>query len=540
MKKLLLLTVMLAGIQLSAQNLNYQPGEVLVQLLTDRSPADLSAATPEVQIIKAELLSRPLNMWRLIFDDSQLDTETAVSQLYANTLVIAAQKNHLVVQRAVPDDALFGNQWQYYQDNDRDIDADEAWDVTTGGLTPNGDEIVVAVVDGGSNLSHPDLQSNLWVNTAEIPDNGIDDDANGYIDDIYGWDPSSNSGNIPVDGHGTAVNGIVGADGNNGLGVTGVNWDVKVMTLTYSGGGGGGFESRVITAYSYALEARMLYNDTDGAEGAFVVATNASFGVDFGDPDDFPLWCSMYDTLGENGILSCGATINGNFNVDVIGDVPTACPSGYLIAVTNTNINDVKVTSAGYGLETIDLGAPGSGAYTLSTGGYGGFGGTSGATPHVTGTIALLYSAPCGVLADLALSDPARAARRVRDLILDGVDPNTSLDGITTTGGRLNVNNSVQKLLVDCATLSTSDFDNPSDSIQLYPNPTNDQFTITNKSGLGLSEVGIYTVEGRLVNQEQNPGNNMVSLASLPQGVYIVRFSFDGDPAVYNKIVLKQ
>ena len=182
-----------------------------------------------------------------------------------------------------------------------------------------------------------------------------------------------------------------------------------------------------------------------------MVATNASWGTDGGQPEDSPLWCAMYDTLGAHGILSAGATSNSNVDVDIIGDLPTACSSDYLLTVTNLNQSDVKVFQAGYGLETIDLGAYGENTWTVATpNGYEGFGGTSGATPHVTGAIALLYSAPCASLASLAQTDPAAAARRVRDAILNGVTPNASLDGITVTGGRLNVNNALLELMTSC------------------------------------------------------------------------------------------
>ena len=289
--------------------------------------------------------------------------------------------------------------------------------------------------------------ANLWKNHAEIPDNGIDDDNNGYVDDYHGWDTGSNSDNVgDGGGHGTPVAGIVGAKGNNGVGVAGVNWDVKVMIVQ----GGTGVESEVLQAYSYALVARQRYNETNGTEGAFVVSTNASWGVDFGQPEDAPLWCSFYDTLGVHGILNCGATINGNQNIDEVGDLPTACPSDYMIAVTNMNWNDIKVQGAGYGLETIDLGAFGANTWTTSVSSYGSFGGTSGATPHVTGTIALMYSAPCPLLSGLAKSDPEAAAALVREYILDTVDPNESLEGITTTGGRLNVANAMNELMANC------------------------------------------------------------------------------------------
>jgi subtilisin family serine protease len=536
MKRILFFITVLSVFQLGAQNLNYLEGEVLVQLKENSTPKQLLENNSNLTFINTKLISRPLNIWRIWFDSSDLNENRMITILHNDSEVLVAQKNRKVSERAtIPNDPLFDNQWQYYQANDKDIDADEAWDVTTGGTTPNGDVIVVGVIDGGCNLNHPDLIDNLWVNEEEIPNNGIDDDANGYVDDVNGWNAYGSNGNIPVDGHGTAVNGIVGATGNNNLGVAGVNWDVKIMTIA----GSSGNEATVIEAYSYLLESRMLYNSSGGTEGSFVVATNASFGIDFGNPDNYPIWCGMYDTLGENGILSCGATINGNQNVDVIGDVPTACPSEYLISVTNTNINDVKVTNAGYGLETIDLGAPGAGAYTTSTSGYGGFGGTSGATPHVTGTIALLYSAPCANLSDLALSDPSRAARLVRDFIFSGVDPNQSLEGITVTGGRLNVNTSLQKLLLNCESLASENFDNSIEFVELYPNPANEYLKINYPENETIELVSIYTIDGKLVQQEETFSSNSINVNSLSKGLYVVMLKFKGKDTKINKQLIK-
>ncbi|MCB0852688.1 MAG: fibronectin type III domain-containing protein, partial [Bacteroidetes bacterium] len=283
--------------------------------------------------------------------------------------------------------------------------------------------------------------------------NGIDDDNNGFVDDYQGWNTSTNSDAVYGLGfHGTPVAGIIGAKGNNGIGVSGVNWNVKLMIVQ----GGTGVESEVLQAYSYPLTMRKKYNQSNGLEGAFVVATNSSWGINFGQPSNAPLWCAMYDSLGNHGILNAAATANNAVDVDVVGDLPTACPSNYLISVTNINHNDVKVTSAAWGLTHVDLGAFGEGTFTTNGGSntYGPFGGTSGASPHVAGAIALLYAVQCPNLINTAKTNPAFAAQWVKQFILNGTEPNPSLTGITVTEGRLNVNNSLNLLLQYCTPCS--------------------------------------------------------------------------------------
>ncbi|MFT5890347.1 MAG: subtilisin family serine protease [Dokdonia sp.] len=518
MKYAITLLLLFASIFANAQESNFVEGDILIQLKKGYTISDLTNDSSTITILSSKKISNPLNIYKLHVDTSVKNEEELISKLYRNPSTVTAQLNHhTTLRETTPNDALFNQQWQYFQENDKDIDADEAWDITTGGTTLNGDIIVAGVVDNGYNINHPDLQENLYINAAEIPGNDIDDDENGYIDDVNGWNAYNSSGTINVAGHGTAVFGIIGAKGNNETGVSGVNWDIKVMPIS----GSSGDEAIVLEAYSYILESRILYNETNGESGAFVVATNASFGIDFGQPEDSPLWCAMYDTLGQNGILSCGATINGNQNVDVVRDVPTACPSDYLIAVTNTNINDVKVTSAGFGLETIDLGAPGTGVFTTSTSSYGGFGGTSGATPHVTGAIALLYSAPCQTLADLALTNPKLATEIVRDLILNNVDPNPSLEGITTTGGRLNINNSMMDLINNCDTLLAIKDNILDNGLTIYPNPAKDIINIELPQSFTIESVSLYTIQGQKL-KETGFQNNSIDISNLSKGVYIL------------------
>ncbi len=438
-------------------------GQLLVQL---KQGTSIEAVTRSFQTFEGsninlsakKFISPPMNIWLVEYNYEGVNQERVLNAVTFHPAVNEAQLNHHIYYRStVPNDPQFNQQWQYINTGQSggtagaDIDADLAWDITTGGITAFGDTIVVCIVDDGLSGTHPDFAGNKWFNYDEIPNNNIDDDGNGYEDDYRGWNADDNSDDITGGqfggGHGSCVAGIVGAKGNNGVGVTGVNWNVKLMIVV-----GGGNEAQAVEAYTYPLVMRKRYNQSGGIEGAFVVATNASWGIDGGQPADAPLWCAMYDSLGAYGVLNAGATINGNQNVDNFGDLPTACPSDWLISVTNTNDDDNKVTQAGYGLTTIDLGAPGEGTHTVSyPNGYAGFGGTSGATPHVAGTIGLLYSVQCSSFMALAYADPAAAALQIKQYILDGVDPNASLNNITVTGGRLNVFNAVNELLNNCS-----------------------------------------------------------------------------------------
>ncbi|MFT4535246.1 MAG: subtilisin family serine protease [Saprospiraceae bacterium] len=406
------------------------------------------------QITKTE--SRSISRSRVLSADlNVVEIQTAKGKdikfeqsLNNNPIVKRWGYNMRTHTRATPDDEYYDLQWGLEL-----IEASAAWDVTTGGSDINGKEIVIAVLDDGFDLNHPEIADQILYNTDEIPDDGIDNDNNGYIDDHVGWNGQFQDDRHPFENnHGIAVSGIIGAKTDNELGVSGVNWNVKILPIS-----GIGSVSDVIASYQYVLDLRRQFNESNGAEGAFIVATNYSAGIDSAFPTSPNLmaWCEMYDALGEQGILSAGATTNANRDVDIEGDIPTTCQSPYLISVTNVDIEDTKVTNAGYGALNIDLGAPGRGTFALDVNaGYDqNFSGTSAATPHVAGTIGLLYSAPCQSLADMAFTNPSQAAIEIRDAILTGVTPNSTLEGITTTGGRLNIYNAMEKLQEVCSEL---------------------------------------------------------------------------------------
>ncbi|MFT5901656.1 MAG: serine protease, partial [Bacteroidia bacterium] len=392
------------------------------------------------------MLSAPMAAYLLEFNP-EIHHNKFLQQVWNHPGVTLIQLNHFIQRRIEPNDPDLDDQWWHINDGsgggiaDADIDSEEAWEITTGGVTATGDTIVVCVVDDGGDLDHPDLIANNWINHHEIPNNNIDDDGNGYIDDYLGWNPVDDNDDIDGGSHGVNVAGMIGAVGDNETGLVGVNWNVKIMNMTYGsiGSGNNPNEANVIEAYTYPLIMRRQYEASNGTLGAFVVATNSSWGLDNADPLNGPVWCAFYDTLGASGILSAGATANNDVNIDVVGDLPTACSSEFMVSVTATNNADVR-TFSGYGATTVDLGAPGEDVRTTSSGGnYTTTSGTSFASPATAGAIALMYSAPCASLAAIAHSDPQLAAEMVRDAIFNGVDPVANLVGECVTGGRLNL-----------------------------------------------------------------------------------------------------
>jgi subtilisin family serine protease len=331
---------------------------------------------------------------------------------------------------AVPNDPSFTDQWglrntgQSGGSRGGDIAAVAAWDVTTGSRS-----VVVAVIDSGFDYTHPDLAANAWRNPGEVPGDGLDNDGNGFVDDVHGWDFANDDADpMDDDGHGTHVAGTIGAVGDNGVGVTGVSWQVSIMGLKFLDAEGSGSISDAIAAISYATRMRREF-------GVNVVATNNSWG---GADRSLALRAAIAEG-GAAGILFVTAAGNDGVNGDRRANYPANEDLDAVIAVTATNRSNRLPAFATYGPVHVDLAAPGAAIRsTVPGGGYATFSGTSMAAPHVTGTIALL-----------ATANPAASATAIRGAILSTTRPLAALAGKTVTGGLLDAAAAVRAIRGD-------------------------------------------------------------------------------------------
>lgn len=424
-------------------------GEILIQVKKPDLMAEILLSLSKKNELSVQVKKIVAPEWNIYLLEVPMGFEKEIlASAHNHPFILAAQLNHVSHFRTIPNDVNYPTQWALSNTGQNnglasiDIDAERAWDFSTGGVTAAGDTLVIAILDDGLNLFHEDLAENIWRNSAEIPNNNIDDDHNGFIDDYNGWNFDADTSFISSRNHGSAVAGIAGAKANNNKGIAGVNWQVKLMPLQVSNL----TDANVASAYYYAHLMRKKYDQTQGAEGAFIVATNASFGIDLGNPDDFPLWCGIYDSLGKLGILSVAATTNQAIDVDQRGDMPTACKSDFLISVTQITRLGIFPT-AGFGMTTIDIAAPGTDLFSTITGNaYLLVDGNSFAAPLVTGVVALMYAAACDSFIYQYKTQPEITALQLKKFILDASDPTPALKNKVLTEGRLNAYRSILEL----------------------------------------------------------------------------------------------
>ena len=347
---------------------------------------------------------------------------------WATTVGIGTiEPDRIITGAALPNDPRFASLWGLDNSGqtggvaDADIDAPEAWNVTTGSRS-----VVVGVVDTGIDYNHPDLVANMWRNPGEVPGDRIDNDGNGFVDDVYGWDFANNDAD-PFDdnGHGTHTAGTIGAVGGNGVGVAGVNWQVSLMALKFLGANGSGTTSAAVAALNYATLMRRTY-------GVNVVATNNSWG---GGGASTALTSAIV-AGGNAGILCVAAAGNESSNNDTTPSYPANVTSDAVISIAATDASNRLATFSNYGATTVDIAAPGVGILsTTPNNTYSTYSGTSMATPHVAGVVALL-----------AAASPQATATQIRSAILSSAVPVAGLAGKVASGGLLNAAGAIAAL----------------------------------------------------------------------------------------------
>lgn len=392
---------------------NYAKDTVLVRT-TSESPPTLLAGYhklfSETKRIAADVYELRLQPQTMLAD--------AVRLLRGLPGVVRVEPNYHIQLAAVPNDPMFSSQWALANNQTgADIRALAAWNVNT-----NASNITVAVIDTGIDYAHSDLAANMWRNSREIPNNGLDDDANGYVDDVYGYDFANNDSD-PIDdhGHGTHVAGIIGAVANNGRGIAGVAWNVRLMAVKFLSANGTGTVADAVRAIDYAVQM-----------GAHII--NASWGG-----AGYSSILAQAISRAENaGVLFVTAAGNNGTNNDHSPTYPASFANTNILAVAASDRNDNLATFSNFGPSTVHLAAPGVGILsTLPNHGYASWSGTSMAAPHVSGAAALLWA-----------KHPDWNFRQVRDRLLQTVDPLPSLQRKVLTGGRLNLERALQELPV--------------------------------------------------------------------------------------------
>jgi subtilisin family serine protease len=330
--------------------------------------------------------------------------------------VVAVQPNYIrrAIQSAPPDDPYWidGSLWGLSK-----IQAPSAWSNFTSG----DGSVVIASIDTGVSYDHPDLSANMWRNPFEVPGNGLDDDGNGYVDDVFGID-AVNHDSDPMDdqGHGTHTSGTFAAVGNNGLGVVGVNWNARVLACKFLSASGYGDDAGAIECFNYIVALKN--------RGVNIRVSSNSWGGPRETPPATALQAAI-DAAGTAGILNVFGAGNDGSDNDVTPFDPASFSLPSIVAVASSGQTDRRSSFCNYGATTVDLAAPGENILsTYLAGDYTYLSGTSMATPHVAGAAALL-----------ARLDPGLSVAALKSLLLDNVDRSQRWNGVVASGGRLNV-----------------------------------------------------------------------------------------------------
>ena len=400
------------------------PGEILVRFSPTAGSTRIQGffGASATRVIK---YYSSLDVYHLRVPSGQ-STDKAIDQYRAMPEVLAAQPNYIRRAIALPNDPFFtsGQLWGLNK-----IRATDVWT----GLTTGDSSVVVADIDTGVEYLHADLAANMWRNPSEIPGNGVDDDANGYVDDVFGIDvidaneaPGGPENPMDDHGHGTHVAGTIAGVGNNGTGVAGVTWNSKILACKFLDSAGEGSDAGAIGCFDYILGLKR--------RGVNIRVSNNSWNGYTDGPSPVLQWA--IDQTGSAGILHVFAAGNDGVNNDTAKVYcPASLASPSIISVAASDRNDNRASFSNFGATRVDLAAPGTEIASTFLNDYAESSGTSMAAAHVTGAAALL----------LAL-DSTLTVDSLKALILDNVDVLPQWQGAVASGGRLNVYGAATKL----------------------------------------------------------------------------------------------
>jgi subtilisin family serine protease len=494
----------------------FVPGEVLVRFRSDAAaktaeaaPMSLRSAGDDGDVTFQRFEGSDIVLGLRLAKVDAARTLEAVNELAARPDVLYAEPNYIWRAKRTPNDPRFPEMYGMNR-----IGAPAAWNTTIGSRS-----VVVGVLDGGVDINHEDLRDNIWKNPGEVANNNFDDDGNGFIDDVSGWDFHHNDKTIfdgeDGDDHATHVAGTIGAEGDNAIGVTGVNWEVSIMSLKVLGPSGGN-TSNIIRGYNYALQMRQrgvnlrVLNNSYGGPGKSLAALDA------------------IRQLNAAGILFVVAA--GNGGGDSIGDdnfsfpdFPSNYDSPNVIAVASTNSGDALSSFSNYGARVVSIGAPGSSilstvppsmasvlGFPAGTA-YAFYGGTSMASPHVAGAAGLILAA-----------NPNLTLSQLRGALAFTGDRIPSLDGKTTTGRRLNVANAVASALENDTTPPATPANfrvvaQSGRSVTLGWNAPGDD----NNAGTPASDYDIFFINPTTQAKTLLPTSLIPALAGTPQTIAV-------------------
>ncbi|MBG0969194.1 S8 family peptidase [Bacillus sp. SRB3LM] len=517
------------------RNTNFKQNEVLVKFKDFNNLENLKQLQNHFSFEVQNTF--PLTQIQLIKFHTDINMKELIQTLNKSPNIEYAEPNYIVSPAASSNDGYYNSLWglknigQSIQGSvgspNIDINVEEAWTKTEGSSN-----ITIGIIDTGIDINHPDLKNNIWKNPDEIPGDGIDNDNNGYIDDIYGWDFVNNNNSVydgTGDSHGTHVAGTIAAVKNNTIGVAGVAPQVKVMSLKFLGTNGGTI-SNAIKAIEYAKNKGVKITNNSWGGGGFSQA--------------------LYDAIQQSNSLFIAASGNNGTNADQTPMYPAAYSLSNILSVASITNKGSLSSFSNYGKTSVDVAAPGTDILsTLPNNSYGFYSGTSMATPHVSGVAALIQSAY-----------PSYSPTEIKNKIMNNTSPLSTLTNKVLTGGLINAGKALQTYQPisyesepnnDIASANSLPFNrslngslNQNDAQDIFkidvPSKMDLSISVQNKNNIGLSWILVHASSPSVYVSYPSTSNNniLASTYTAEKGTYyLIIYNYDSRPGQYETLI---